>query len=97
LAKRIQQLDGQPSLDPIAMVQRAHSEYRKSDHRLDRIRENLVAECIGVAAYPERVRCFGNDGPTSGKRVEESLATMDEHADEMADRLTAIAPEAKLG
>jgi bacterioferritin len=97
LAERIKQLGGQPSLDPIAMARHAHSEYRECDNLLDMIRENLVAERIAVAAYQEMVRFFGNDDPTSRKLVEEILATEEEHADEMADLLKAIDPEAKLG
>ena len=96
LAERIKQLGGTPSLDPRKLLENSHADYVECDNLLAMIRENLVAERIAVASYQEMVRFFGNDDPTSRKLIEEILAMEEEHADDMADLLKAIDPEAKL-
>jgi len=96
LAERIKQLGGNPSLNPKTLVEKSHADYKECDNLLDMIRENLVAERIAVSAYTEMVRYFGNDDPTSRQLIEGILAVEEEHADDMADLLKAIDPEAKL-
>lgn len=96
LAERIKQLGGTPSLDPRHLVEAAHSQYVECDNLLDMIRENLVAERIAVASYQEMARFFGEGDPTSRKLIEDILANEEEHADDMADLIKAIDPEAKL-
>jgi bacterioferritin len=48
LAARINQLGGKPDLDPANASKRAASEYVEGENLLDMIRENLVAERIGI-------------------------------------------------
>jgi len=52
-----------------------------------------VAERIAIESYREMVRFFGEKDPTSRVMMEEILAKEEEHADDLADLLFAIAPD----
>jgi bacterioferritin len=93
IAERIKQLGGKPDLNPATLLQRSHSEYKEGTSLIDMIREDLVAERIAIESYREMVRFFGDKDPTSRVMMEEILAKEEEHADDLADLLFAIAPD----
>jgi bacterioferritin len=93
IAERIKQLGGKPDMNPATLVQRSHSEYKEGTSLIDMIREDLVAERIAIESYREIVRFFGDKDSTSRVMMEEILAKEEEHADDLADLLFAIAPD----
>ena len=97
IAERIKQLGGKPELHPTAIAEHSHSEYREGTSLVDMIREDLVAERIAIETYREMVRYFGQADPTSRVMLEKILAKEEEHADELADLLFAVQPEADAG
>jgi bacterioferritin len=96
LAERIKQLGGTPSLDPTTLAGRSHSEYRECDTLLDMIKENLIAERIAIESYTEMIRYLGDRDVTSRRVLEHILAVEEEHADDMADLLSALDVHDKL-
>jgi bacterioferritin len=95
IAKRIAQLGGEPDFSPGGLASRSHSEYVEGETLLDMIREDLVAERVAIETYTEMVRFFGENDPTTRRMLEDILAAEEEHADELADLLRALAPEEK--
>jgi len=93
IAERIQQLGGKPQMDPIVIANVSHTEYREGTSLADMIREDLVAERIVIETYREIARYFGDQDPTSRLMMEEILMNEEEHADELANLLFAIAPD----
>jgi bacterioferritin len=87
LAARIMQLGGEPDFDPTNLVQRSHAEYVAGTSLRDMIREDLVAERIGIHSYREMVRMLGSDDPTTSDMLKAILAVEEEHANELADLL----------
>jgi bacterioferritin len=96
LATRIKQLGGTPHLDPVSLVDRAHSQYVECDSLADMIKENLVAERIAIESYTEMVRFVGDGDPTTRRMLEQILEKEEEHADELADLLRAFDARQKL-
>jgi bacterioferritin len=94
IAERIRQLGGKPQMHPAVIAETSHSEYREGTSLADMIREDLVAERIAIETYREIVSYFGEHDPTSRLLMEEILATEEEHADELANLLFAVAPGA---
>ena len=93
IAERIKQLGGKPDLNPSTLTQRSHSEYKEGTSLIDMIREDLIAERIAIESYREMVRFFGDKDPTTRVMLEEILAKEEEHADDLADLLFAMAPD----
>jgi len=93
IAKRIKQLGGKPEMNPAVVAQRSHSEYKEGTSLADMIRENLIAERIAIETYRDIVHFFGEKDPTSRIMIEQILAKEEEHADELADLLFAVAPD----
>jgi len=83
IAARITQLGGEPDVSPAGLLTRSHSEYIVGKDLLDMIREDLVAERIGIDSYGEMIRYFGNDDPTSRRLIEQILAKEEEHAEDL--------------
>ncbi|MEP6888197.1 MAG: ferritin-like domain-containing protein [Nitrospirales bacterium] len=92
IAERITQLGGEPNLNPEGLLSRSHSEYAEGDSLISMIREDLIAERIAIDTYAEMARYFGEDDPTTRRMIEGILAKEEEHANEMADLLTAFDP-----
>src|SRR5438445_7401973 len=61
IAERINQLGGEPDLNPEGLLTRSHSEYVEGDDRVDMITEALMAERIAVDSYSETSRCIAAD------------------------------------
>jgi bacterioferritin len=95
LAERINQLGGNPEMNPAVITQVSHSEYKEGESLAEMIREDLVAERIAIESYREMIRFFGEKDPTSRRLIEEILATEEEHADEFAKLLAKIEPTPK--
>jgi bacterioferritin len=87
ISERIEQLDGDPDLNPEGLLTRSHSEYVEGETLVDMIKEDLVAERIAIDSYGEMVRFFGDGDPTSRRMMEEILAKEEEHANDLADLL----------
>ena len=94
LAERIRQLGGKPQMHPAVIAQMSHSEYREGTSLADMIREDLVAERIAIETYREIVNYFGTHDPTSRLLMEQILTKEEEHADELANLLFAVEPNA---
>lgn len=93
IAKRIKQLGGKPEMSPQFIAANSHSEYKEGTSLADMLREDLIAERIAIETYRAIVRWFGEKDPTSRRMIEEILAIEEEHADELADLLFAVAPD----
>jgi bacterioferritin len=89
IAERIVQLGGEPQFDPSGLASRSHSEYRVGRTLEEAIKENLVAERIAIDSYREMIQYLGDTDPTTRRMLEGVLATEEQHADELADLLSA--------
>ena len=87
IAARIVQLGGSPDFSPEGLATRAHSEYDASEDLVAMIREDLVAERIGIDSYGETIRYIGDDDPTTRRMLEGILAMEEEHADDLVSLL----------
>jgi bacterioferritin len=94
IAERIKQLGGKPQMNPAVVAQTSHTEYKEGTSLADMIREDLVAERIAIDTYREIIKYFGAQDPTSRVMMEGILAKEEEHADELADLLCAVEPDA---
>ena len=61
------------------------------------IREDLVAERIGIDSYGEIIRYLGDTDPTSRRVMESILAKEEEHADDMAKLIQVVAEYEEKG
>ena len=89
VAERINQLGGEPNLNPEGLLTRSASQYFQGGSLVDMIRENLIAERIAVDHYRELIRYFGDNDPGTRNMLEEILRVEEEHADDMHDLLVA--------
>ena len=92
IAERIVQLGGEPDFNPDSLLSRSHSEYVEGEDLVDMIREDLVAERIAVDSYREMIEYIGSDDPTTRRRLEEILATEEEHAEDLRTLIDALRP-----
>jgi bacterioferritin len=95
IAERITQLGGEPDFNPEGLLTRSHAEYVEGETLLDMIKEDLVAERIAIDSYGEMVRYLGERDPTTRRMMEGILAMEEEHADDLANLLTALDPREK--
>lgn len=89
VAERINQLGGEPNLNPEGLLTRSASQYSQGGSLVDMIKENLVAERIAVDHYRELIRYFGDNDPGTRNMLEDILRVEEEHADDMHDLLVA--------
>ena len=89
LAERINQLGGNPNLNPEGLATRAATQYVEGDTLTQMIEEDLVAERIAVETYRAMVRYFADRDPTTRQMLETILAKEEEHANDMHDLLVA--------
>lgn len=97
IAERIDQLGGDPDLDPAGVVGRAITQY--GDPSGDRslpslIRDDLVAERIVIEVYRKMIGWFGTADPTTRRMLEKILEDEEEHARDLADLLASVDPRA---
>lgn len=85
---RINQLGGNPDLNPATMKERAVTDYWEPDDESDlqsMIRENLVGERVVIEVYTEIIRWLGEGDITSRRMMESILKEEEDHADELKD------------
>ncbi|HXO64229.1 MAG TPA: ferritin-like domain-containing protein [Steroidobacteraceae bacterium] len=87
LCERINQLGGNPNMNPEGLLSRAASQYVEGKNLVDMIKENLVAERVAIETYRDMVRYFGDKDPTTRTMLERILAQEEEHANDMHDLL----------
>ncbi len=92
LAQRITELGGEPNFNPEGMLSRSHSEYVEATTLMEMVKEDLVAERIAVESYSEMIRYIGDKDSTTRRMLEEILAKEEEHAADLLDIVTQIAP-----
>jgi bacterioferritin len=96
VAERINQLGGQPNMNPDGVSARSASQYVEGNNLVDMIKENLVAERIAVETYRDLVRHFGDKDPTTRLLMERILEQEEDHANDMHDLLVAHEGEPML-
>ena len=92
LAQRIDQLGGDPDMNPASVAKRAATEYGSTGSLRDMIEEDLVAERVVIEIYRRQIAWFGNGDPTTRRMLERILEDEEEHATELADLLAAVDP-----
>jgi len=90
IAARITQLGGAPNFSPEGLAGRSHSEYVEGEDLRSMIREDLVAERIGIDSYREMIAYLGDRDPTSRRMLEDILAMEEEHAEDLSTLLQKI-------
>ena len=87
LSERINQLGGEPDLNPDTLTKRSHAEYRIGQTLAEMIKENLIAERIAIDSYREMALYIGDDDPTTKRMLEQILEVEEEHADDLKQLL----------
>ncbi|AZZ35537.1 bacterioferritin [Bdellovibrio sp. qaytius] len=87
IAERIDQLGGDPDMNPATIAARSATEYGSSGDLIEMIREDLVAERIVIEVYRQMIDWFGHNDPTTRRLLEKILADEEEHANDLADLL----------
>lgn len=95
LAERIDQLGGNPDLDPATVARRSATEYGKATTLDEMIREDLVAERVVIEIYRRMIGWFGNADPTTRRLLEGILAEEEEHASDLASLLESMGPHSE--
>lgn len=89
LAERIDQLGGDPDMNPQTITSRSPTEYGNVGDLVTMIKEDLVAERIAIDVYRQMVKWFEDD-PTTRRLLEKILADEEEHATDLADLLVTV-------
>ncbi|AGH94585.1 ferritin-like domain-containing protein [Pseudobdellovibrio exovorus] len=91
LAERIDQLGGDPDMNPANITRLSATEYGSSSNDLvTLIREDLVAERVAIDVYRRLIEWFGQGDPTTRRLLEQILADEEEHATDLADLLVTV-------
>jgi bacterioferritin len=94
LAERIVQLGGAPNFSPDGLMSRSHTEYDEHDNIIEMLTEDLIAERIAIDSYREMATWFAPFDSTTRRILEEIQAEEEEHADDLAELLRNLTPEA---
>lgn len=94
LAERIVQLGGAPNFSPDGLLSRSHTEYDERDNLIEMITEDLVAERIAIDSYREIAAWFAGFDSTTRLLLEKIQTEEEEHADDLAELLRNLTPEA---
>jgi bacterioferritin len=94
LAERIVQLGGSPNFSPDGLMSRSHTEYDEHEDIIEMLTEDLVAERIAIDSYREMAEWFAPFDSTTRRILEEIQAEEEEHADDLAELLRNLTPEA---
>jgi len=89
LAERIDQLGGDPDMNPATISARSATEFGTSGDLISMIREDLVAERIAIEVYRQMNEWFSAD-TTTRRMLERILADEEEHATDLADLLVTV-------
>jgi bacterioferritin len=98
IARRIDELGGDPDFNPATVRARAateYCEYGKGTSLADMIKENLVAERVVIEIYRRLAAWFGHDDPTTARLIEWILSEEENHANELASLLAAVDPRSE--
>lgn len=87
LAKRIEQLGGNPELNPDLLTSRSHAAYSETLDLKQMIQDNLEAERIAIDKYREMIDRVKERDSTTRKILEDILAQEEEHASDLKDML----------
>lgn len=87
IAERINQLGGNPDLNPGTVLERTDTEYGKGTDLMTLVEEDLVAERIAIMVYRELINWFGAGDPTTRRMLEDILKDEEEHADDLSEIL----------
>jgi len=87
LAKRIEQLGGDPAFNPELFRAHSHADYSEATGLEQMIRDNLEAERIAIANYRRLIERVRERDPTTRKVIEDILAVEEAHASELMDLL----------
>ena len=90
IAQRICQLGGKPDLSPEGLAARAHTEYVAGATLREMIKEDLIAERVGIESYREMINWVGDRDSTTRCMLEEILAVEEEHAEDMSSLLKGL-------
>ena len=90
IAQRICQLGGAPDLNPEGLAARAHTEYVAGTSLREMIKEDLVAERVGIESYREMINWLGDRDTTTRAMLVEILAVEEEHAEDMSSLLKGL-------
>lgn len=89
LAERIDQLGGNPDMNPATIISRSATEYGKETDLVSMIKEDLIAERVAIEVYRQMIEWFAAD-PTTRCLLERILADEEEHATDLADLLVTV-------
>lgn len=89
LAQRIDQLGGNPDMNPATISSRSATEYGQETDLIAMIKEDLIAERVAIEVYRQMVEWFAAD-PTTRRLLEQILADEEEHATDLADLLVTV-------
>jgi bacterioferritin len=89
LAERIDQLGGDPNMDPKTLTSRSATEYGHGGTLVEMVEQNLVAERIAIEHYRDLIQYFKTKDPTTRLMLEHILKDEEEHASDMHDLLVA--------
>lgn len=87
IAERIDQLGGNPDFNPETLATRIATDYGRSTHLKDMIKDDLIAERIVISVYRKMIEWFGIHDPTTRRMLESILEDEEEHATDLADLL----------
>jgi bacterioferritin len=90
IASRIVQLGGEPDLNPEGLAARSHTEYVAGATLREMIKEDLVAERVGIETYREMINWIGDRDTTTRTLLEGILAVEEEHAEDMNTLLKGL-------
>lgn len=94
IAERIDQLGGDPDMNPATIMARSATEYGTQTNLVAMIREDLVAERIAVEVYRKMINWFSEE-TTTRRMLEEILADEEKHATDLADLLVSVEAQDK--
>jgi bacterioferritin len=94
IAARITQLGGTLVFSPDGLLTSDHSDDAEPRRDLiGMIRDDLMAEHLGIEAYGEMIRYFGDDDRTSRRLLEEILVNEKQHAGDLAALIEVLRGE----
>ena len=95
IAERIDQLGGDPDLNPATVQERSAAEYGSSGTLQEMIKEDLIAERVAIEVYRKMIEWFGAGDPTTRRMLEKILEDEEEHATDLADLLATVEPRSR--
>lgn len=87
IAERINQLGGNPDLNPATVSERTATGYDSGKDLLELIKADLIAERVAIMVYRKLIEWFGDNDPTTRRMLEEILKDEEDHADDLSDLL----------